>query len=80
MLDSEGHIAVTDFGLCKEGFDEKAFSFCGKKCVVGSCVVIAEKKHFIKELLNTWLQKLSTEGVTTFLQIGGVLEFSCTRC
>jgi len=29
LLDSEGHIAVTDFGLCKEGFDEKAFSFCG---------------------------------------------------
>ena len=29
LLDSDGHIAVTDFGLCKEGFDEKAFSFCG---------------------------------------------------
>jgi len=29
LLDEEGHIAVTDFGLCKEGFDEKAFSFCG---------------------------------------------------
>ena len=30
LLDSEGHIAVTDFGLCKEGFEEKAFSFCGE--------------------------------------------------
>ena len=29
LLDTEGHIAVTDFGLCKEGFEEKAFSFCG---------------------------------------------------
>merc|ERR1719336_2824601 len=29
LLDSEGHIAVTDFGLCKEGFEEKAYSFCG---------------------------------------------------
>ena len=29
LLDSEGHIAVTDFGLSKEGFEEKAFSFCG---------------------------------------------------
>ena len=29
LLDSDGHIAVTDFGLCKEGFEEKAFSFCG---------------------------------------------------
>ena len=32
LLDSEGHIAVTDFGLCKEGFEEKAFSFCGENC------------------------------------------------
>ena len=30
LLDSEGHIAVTDFGLCKEGFEEKAYSFCGE--------------------------------------------------
>ena len=30
LLDSDGHIAVTDFGLCKEGFEEKAYSFCGK--------------------------------------------------
>lgn len=29
LLDSSGHIAVTDFGLCKEGVEEKAFSFCG---------------------------------------------------
>lgn len=29
LLDSTGHIAVTDFGLCKEGVEEKAFSFCG---------------------------------------------------
>ena len=29
LLDADGHIAVTDFGLCKEGFDEKTFSFCG---------------------------------------------------
>ena len=30
LLDSDGHIAVTDFGLCKEGFEEKTYSFCGK--------------------------------------------------
>ena len=29
LLDSSGHIAVTDFGLCKEGVEEKAYSFCG---------------------------------------------------
>ena len=30
MLDSHGHIAVTDFGLSKENFEnDKAYSFCG---------------------------------------------------
>jgi len=29
LLDSSGHIAVTDFGLCKEGVEKKAYSFCG---------------------------------------------------
>ena len=29
MLDSDGHIAVTDFGLSKENLEDKAYSFCG---------------------------------------------------
>ncbi|XP_028294563.1 ribosomal protein S6 kinase alpha-1 isoform X3 [Gouania willdenowi] len=30
LLDEEGHIKLTDFGLCKEAIDhKKAFSFCG---------------------------------------------------
>ncbi|KAM9787031.1 ribosomal protein S6 kinase alpha-1 isoform 2-T2 [Syngnathus typhle] len=31
LLDEEGHIKLTDFGLCKEGIEqhEKAYSFCG---------------------------------------------------
>ena len=33
MLDSDGHIRVTDFGLSKEnledGLESKAYSFCG---------------------------------------------------
>lgn len=30
LLDSSGHIAVTDFGLSKENLeDDKAYSFCG---------------------------------------------------
>ena len=30
LLDADGHISLTDFGLCKESLSgEKAFSFCG---------------------------------------------------
>ena len=29
LLDSDGHIAVTDFGLSKENLEDKAYSFCG---------------------------------------------------
>ncbi|TRY76555.1 hypothetical protein TCAL_06324 [Tigriopus californicus] len=29
LLDDDGHIAVTDFGLSKENLEEKAYSFCG---------------------------------------------------
>lgn len=30
MLDTEGHISLTDFGLCKQPVDDcKTFSFCG---------------------------------------------------
>ncbi|CAB4068705.1 RPS6KA [Lepeophtheirus salmonis] len=29
LLDSNGHIAVTDFGLSKETIEDKAYSFCG---------------------------------------------------
>lgn len=30
-MDADGHINLTDFGLCKESFesDEKTYSFCG---------------------------------------------------
>ena len=30
LLDADGHISLTDFGLSKEALDEKkAYSFCG---------------------------------------------------
>ena len=33
LLDVDGHIKLTDFGLCKEGLEkgdeDKTFSFCG---------------------------------------------------
>ena len=30
LLDADGHISLTDFGLCKESLEnQKAYSFCG---------------------------------------------------
>ncbi|CAL4058805.1 unnamed protein product, partial [Meganyctiphanes norvegica] len=29
LLDADGHISLTDFGLCKEALNDKAYSFCG---------------------------------------------------
>ena len=29
LLDSSGHIDITDFGLSKETLEDKAYSFCG---------------------------------------------------
>ena len=31
LLDAEGHVRITDFGMCKEGIDDEhlASTFCG---------------------------------------------------
>ena len=54
LLDSEGHIAVTDFGLCKEGFEEKAFSFCGENL---NNIKSTFAQIFLQAQWSTWLQR-----------------------
>ena len=36
MLGLEGHVCLTDFGLCKEGvgYDGKTFSYCGTPGII----------------------------------------------
>ena len=70
LLDSDGHIAVTDFGLCKEGFEEKAYSFCGKLLILS--FVDTEITDFPQVPLSTWLLRLSTDAATTSPRTGGV--------
>ena len=68
LLDFDGHIAVTDFGLCKEGFEEKAYSFCGKFQIRFPNV---ETNIFSQVPLSTWLPRLSTDEVMTSPPTGG---------
>ena len=72
LLDSDGHIAVTDFGLCKEGFEEKAYSFCGKIPSIFSYLDKKKTTYFPQAPLSTWLLRLSTDAATTSRRTGGV--------
>ena len=47
LLDFDGHIAVTDFGLCKEGFEEKAYSFCGKSHLYFLMYILSRHKKIL---------------------------------
>ena len=70
LLDFDGHIAVTDFGLCKEGFEEKAYSFCGK--IPSTFPFKQTRNPFLQALSSTWLLRLSTDAATTSRRTGGV--------
>lgn len=68
LLDSDGHIAVTDFGLCKEGFEKKAYSFCGTVEYMAP-EVVNRKGH---DVAADWW----SYGVLMFEMLTGKLPFS----
>jgi p90 ribosomal S6 kinase len=68
LLDQDGHIAVTDFGLCKEGFEKKAYSFCGTVEYMAP-EVVNRKGH---DVAADWW----SYGVLMFEMLTGKLPFS----
>ncbi|VDP11444.1 unnamed protein product [Soboliphyme baturini] len=68
LLDEEGHIALTDFGLCKEALiDQKAYSFCGTV------------EYMAPEIINRRGHSTAADwwsfGVLMFEMLTGVLPF-----
>jgi serine/threonine protein kinase len=50
LIDSDGHVALTDFGLCKEFMfhykDRRAYSFCGTRGYMAPEIIEGESHSF----------------------------------
>ena len=75
LLDVDGHIKLTDFGLCKEGLDnpdeEKTFSFCGTVEYMAP-EVVSRKGH--GTTADWW-----SFGVLMFEMLTGALPFQASN-
>ncbi|XP_070328761.1 serine/threonine-protein kinase Sgk2 isoform X4 [Odocoileus virginianus] len=83
LLDCQGHVVLTDFGLCKEGVEpeETTSTFCGTPEVTRAKMGHTDL-HFILSLPTalTWLRKCSVRSLTIGQWIGGAWERCSTRC
>lgn len=95
LLDSQGHIVLTDFGLCKEGLEPNGTTttFCGtpevhnKLLDVHTSFETLVRTNVVLELTfswcifhSTWLLKSCRSRRMTALLTGGAWDLCSMRC
>ena len=77
LLDSEGHVKITDFGLCKENVPDNvsAHSFCGTPEYLGMCDIVYLSR-FSKKVFEFKISAGNFEKSRTW-KGGGLVDFGC---